>query len=107
TDDPNNSGWFCSDWPCAGLAVLARDLSRDASCYVVLSGCTIRCCHQSSAPPLSCGELLLGNLSETGVVVGNAPHDRPGLLVGHLIGNRASFLSTKAPLCRIPDELSG
>ena len=36
------------------------------------------------------GELLLGNLSETVVVVGNAPHDRPGVLVG----NRASFLCT-------------
>src|SRR5215831_19715663 len=41
------------------------------------------------------GELLLGNLSETVVVLGNAPHDRPSFLVGHLIGNRASFLCTK------------
>jgi len=41
------------------------------------------------------GELLLGNLSKTVVVVGNAPHDRPSLLVCHLIGNRASFLCTK------------
>ena len=49
------------------------------------------------------GELLLGNLSETVVVVGNAPHDRPGLVVGHLIGNRASFLCTKAPMRRIPE----
>src|SRR5262249_26871623 len=48
------------------------------------------------------GELLLGKLSETVVVVGNAPHDRPGFLVGHLIGNRASFLCTKAPMPRIP-----
>src|SRR5262249_16872163 len=47
------------------------------------------------------GELLLGNLSETVVVVGNAPHDRPGFLVGHLIGDRASFLWTKAPMPRI------
>ena len=46
------------------------------------------------------GELDLGNLSETVVVVGNAPHDRPGLLMGHLIGNRASFLGTKAPMLR-------
>src|SRR5262249_43871621 len=53
------------------------------------------------------GELLLGKLSETVVVVGNAPHDRPGLLVGHLIGNRASFLCTKAPMLRVPDKLSG
>src|SRR5215510_4311408 len=53
------------------------------------------------------GELLLGKLSETVVVQGNAPHDRPGLLVGHLIGNRASFLCTKAPMLRIPDKLSG
>src|SRR5262245_16248882 len=37
------------------------------------------------------GELLLGKLSETVVFVGNAPHDCPGFLVCHLIGNRASF----------------
>src|SRR5262249_37075321 len=49
------------------------------------------------------GELLLGKLSETVVVVGNAPHDRPGVLVGHLIGNRASFLCTKAPMVRVPE----
>jgi hypothetical protein len=49
------------------------------------------------------GELLLGKLSETVVIVGNAPHDRPGFLVGHLIGNRASFLCTKAPMLRIPE----
>src|SRR5215475_7309006 len=48
------------------------------------------------------GQLLLGNLSKTVVVVGNAPHDRPGVLVGHLIGNRASFLCTKAPMVRVP-----
>src|SRR5215813_3945542 len=52
------------------------------------------------------GELLLGNLSETVVVHGNAPHDRPCCLVGHLVGNRASFLCTKAPMRRVPDELS-
>src|SRR5262249_39795174 len=40
------------------------------------------------------GELLLGNLSETVVVVGNVPHNRPCCLVSHLIGNRASFLCT-------------
>src|SRR5262245_8256108 len=49
------------------------------------------------------GELLLGKLSETVVVLGNAPHDRPSFLVGHLIGNRASFLCTKAPMLRIPE----
>jgi len=54
------------------------------------------------------GELLLGNLSETVVVVGNAPHNRPGFLMCHLIGNRASFLCTKAPMLRIDprNELS-
>src|SRR6516165_6546931 len=50
------------------------------------------------------GELLLGKLSEAVVVQGNAPHDRPGFLVSHLIGNRASFLCTKAPMVRIPNE---
>ena len=49
------------------------------------------------------GELLLGKLSEAVVVQGNAPHDRPGFLVSHLIGNRASFLCTKAPMPRIPE----
>ena len=49
------------------------------------------------------GELLLGNLSETVVVVGNTPHDRPGVLVSHLIGNRATFLCTKAPMLRVPE----
>ena len=34
---------------------------------------------------------------------GNAPHDRPGFLVCHLIGNRASFLRTKAPMLRVPE----
>jgi hypothetical protein len=27
--------------------------------------------------------------------------------VSHLIGNRASFLRTKAPMLRVPDKLSG
>ena len=53
------------------------------------------------------GELLLGKLSEAVVVQGNAPPDRPGFLVSHLIGNRASFLCAKAPMVRIPNELSG
>src|SRR5215467_12456427 len=52
-------------------------------------------------------ELNLGKLSETVIVHGNAPHDRPRFLVSHLIGNHASFLCTKAPMLRIPDELSG
>src|SRR5215813_11063237 len=39
-----------------------------------------------------------GKLSETVVVVGNAPHDRPSFLVGHLVGNRANFLCTNAPI---------
>jgi hypothetical protein len=49
------------------------------------------------------GELLLGKLSETVVVQGNAPHDRPCGLMCHLIGNRASFLCTKAPMLRVPE----
>src|SRR5262249_37774219 len=49
------------------------------------------------------GKLDLGKLGEAVVVVGNAPHDRPGLLVGHLVGNRASFLCTKAPMLRVPE----
>src|SRR5262252_6171479 len=49
------------------------------------------------------GELLLRQLSETVVVQGNAPHDRPCGLVGHLIGNRASFLCTKPPMVRVPE----
>src|SRR5262245_50921874 len=53
------------------------------------------------------GELLLGKLSETVVVQGNAPHNRPCCLVSHLIGNHASFLCTKAPMIRIPNEVSG
>jgi hypothetical protein len=47
--------------------------------------------------------LLLGKLSETVVVHGNAPHDRPRFLVCHLVGNRASFLCTKAPMRRVPE----
>jgi hypothetical protein len=46
------------------------------------------------------GELLLGKLSETVA-------DRPGVLVCRLVGNRASFFSTKAPMVRVPNELSG
>src|SRR5215469_12180937 len=48
-------------------------------------------------------ELRLGKLSETVVVHGNAPHDRPWFLVSHLIGNRASFLCTEAPMVRVPE----
>jgi hypothetical protein len=47
-------------------------------------------------------ELRLGNLSETVVVHGNAPHDRPRFLMCHLVGNRASFLCTEAPMLRVP-----
>ena len=55
----------------------------------------------------SLSELHLGKLSETVVVHGNAPLDRPRVLVSHLIGNRASFLCTKAPMLRNPrNELS-
>jgi hypothetical protein len=53
------------------------------------------------------GELLLGKLGETVVVHGNAPHDRSRSLVSHLIGNRASFLCTKAPMLRVPNKPSG
>src|SRR5262249_9499820 len=53
------------------------------------------------------GELHLGKLNETVIVHGNAPHDRPRFLVSHLIGNRASFLCTKAPMLRVRDKLSG
>jgi hypothetical protein len=48
-------------------------------------------------------ELHLGKLSETVIVHGNAPHNRPRFLVRHLIGNRASFLCTKAPMPRVPE----
>jgi hypothetical protein len=48
-------------------------------------------------------------LSETVVVQGNAPHNRPSFLVCHLIGNRASFLCTKAPRAPLQpgDEQAG
>src|SRR5262245_8810272 len=62
---------------------------------------------RSIVPLFLSGELHLGKLSETVVVVGNAPHDRPGVLVCHLVRNRASFLCTKAPMPRVPNELSG
>src|SRR5262245_43340502 len=48
-----------------------------------------------------------GKLGETVVVHGNAPHDRSRSLVSHLIGNRPSFLCTKAPMLRVPDKPSG
>src|SRR5215471_10428972 len=47
------------------------------------------------------GKLFLDNLSETVVVVRNAPHDRPSLLVGHL--SATGFLGTKPPMPRVPD----
>src|SRR5262249_36824916 len=49
------------------------------------------------------GQLYLGNLSETVVIVRNTPHDHPSFLVCHLIGNRASFLCTEAPMLRVPE----
>src|SRR5262249_32289441 len=58
----------------------------------------------SSNHRLLIGELHLGKLSETVVVHGNAPHDRPRFLVNHLIGNRARFLCTKAPMRRVPES---
>jgi hypothetical protein len=73
-----------SDW--AGRPVLASIVNR--SSFLV-------------------GVLLLGKLSKTVVVRGYAPHDRPRPFVSHLIGNRASLLCTKAPMLRIPYELSG
>src|SRR5215831_6465769 len=57
-------------------------------------------------PSFLIGELRLGKLSETVVVVGDAPHDRPGFLMCHLVGNCASFLSSKAPMLRVPSKLS-
>src|SRR6516162_9582350 len=55
------------------------------------------------------GQLLLGKLSETVVVVSNAPHNRPCGLVCHLIGNRASFLCTsqKRTFCKASHQLMG
>src|SRR5262249_16935709 len=63
----------------------------------------------SSSSSSSCliDELLLRKLSETVVVVGNAPYGRPGFLVVHLIGNRASFLCTKTPMRRVQKIVSG
>src|SRR5262245_14627670 len=58
----------------------------------------------SSNHRLLFGELQLGKLSETVVGHGNAPHDRPRFLVNHLIGNRASFLCTKAPMRSVPES---
>ena len=56
-----------------------------------------------SNPSFLIGELLLGKLSETVVVQGNTPHNRPSFLVGHLIGNRASLLCTEAPMLGVPE----
>src|SRR5262249_24173748 len=69
----------------------------------------LRSHRSSSSSSSSCliDELLLGKLSETVVIVGNAPYGRPGFLVVHLIGNRASFLCTKAPMRRIQKTVSG
>src|SRR5262249_20751148 len=69
----------------------------------------LRSHRSSSSSSSSCliDELLLRKLSETVVVVGNAPDDRPSFLVVHLIGNRASFLCTKAPMRRVQKIVSG
>jgi hypothetical protein len=53
------------------------------------------------------GDLHLGKLGETVVVHGYAPHNGPRSFVSHLVGNRAGFLCTKAPMLRIPYELFG
>jgi hypothetical protein len=53
------------------------------------------------------GDLLFGKLGETVIVHGNAPHNGPRYFVSHLVGNCAGFLCTKAPMLRIPYELSG
>jgi hypothetical protein len=52
--------------------------------------------------PSLIGELLLGKLGEPVVVCRDAPHNAPRDFVSHLVGNRAGFLSTKAPMLRIP-----
>src|SRR5262249_46576362 len=64
-------------------------------------------CSSFSSNRFLIGESLLGKLSETVVLHGNAPHDRPCSLVSHLIDNRASFLCTRAPMLRVPDKFSG
>jgi hypothetical protein len=82
---PRLAGW---PWePLAAHPRLSRGLSHGARSIVRL---------------FLSGELLLGKLGETVVVVGNAPQDRPAVLVRHLIGNRASFLCTKPPMPRVP-----
>ena len=48
------------------------------------------------------GDLLFGKLGETVVVHGNAPFNGPRSFV---VGNRAGFLCTKAPMLRVPDKL--
>src|SRR5215470_9998895 len=58
---------------------------------------------KSNAVPPS-KELHVGKLSETVIVHGNAPHNRQRFVVNHLIGNRASFLCTKAPMLRMIPE---
>src|SRR5262249_44194069 len=69
----------------------------------------LRSHRSSSSSSSSCliDELLLGKLSETVVIIGNAPDDRPGFLVVHLIGNRACFLCTIAPMRRVQKIVSG
>jgi hypothetical protein len=72
-----------------------------------------RCWRQSSiVSSFLIGELLLGKLGETLVVQGNAPHNGPRCFVRHLVGNRAGFFCTKAPmprtaLVRVPSSARG
>src|SRR5260370_283232 len=47
------------------------------------------------------GDLHLGKLGETVVVHGYAPHNGPRSFVSHLVGNRAGFPCTKAPMLAI------
>ena len=83
-------------------------INRDFS---AIAGCRKRARSEQSVLSFSSnrfliGELYLGKLSKTVVVHGNAPHDRPRFLVCHLVGNRASFLCTEAPMGRVPGKLS-
>src|SRR5262249_8821008 len=73
--------------------------------------CPLQYAHGESVLSISINlflnELHLGKLSETVIVHGNTPHNRPRFLVSHLIGNRASLLCTKAPMLRGHNKVSG
>src|SRR5262245_37315238 len=79
----------------AGGTVRGEPLAYRHRLGALLLGCSIVLLFLNSS-------LLLGKLSETVVVVGDAPQDRPAVLVRHLVGNRASFLCTEAPMPRVP-----